>query len=97
MPDQLRAKGNVFRFAIKALQICGVGALIFAASPLTAARAPPDFAPSGNVSWIRFGEAAFKRPARGPGPVTDDPDSVLSFGVPYLKQAAEKAGLTLKP
>jgi D-psicose/D-tagatose/L-ribulose 3-epimerase len=30
-------------------------------------------------------------------PVTDDPDSVLSFGVPYLKQAAEKAGLTLKP
>jgi D-psicose/D-tagatose/L-ribulose 3-epimerase len=30
-------------------------------------------------------------------PVTDDPDSVLSFGVPYLKHAAEKAGLTLKP
>jgi D-psicose/D-tagatose/L-ribulose 3-epimerase len=29
-------------------------------------------------------------------PVTDDPDSVLSFGVPYLKQAAAKAGLRLK-
>ena len=29
-------------------------------------------------------------------PVTDDPDSVLSFGVPYLKQAAAKAGLKLR-
>ena len=29
-------------------------------------------------------------------PVTDDPDSVLSFGLPYLKKAAGAAGLKLK-
>jgi hypothetical protein len=89
MPDQLRAKGNVFRFAIKALQICGVGALIFAASPLTAAPAPPDFAPSGSVSWIRIGEAVFKRPARGPGPVADDPAHPTISNDDYRKTGAQ--------
>jgi hypothetical protein len=29
-------------------------------------------------------------------PVTDDPDSVFSFGVPYLKLAAVGAGLRLR-
>ena len=29
-------------------------------------------------------------------PVSDDPDSVLAFGVPYLKQAAAGAGLKLR-
>ena len=29
-------------------------------------------------------------------PVTDDPDSVLSVGVPYLQRAAVTAGLTLR-
>jgi hypothetical protein len=41
--------------------------------PAFCASARPDFAPSGSVSWIRIGEAVFKQPAIGPGPVTDDP------------------------
>ena len=40
--------------------------------PAFCASAPPDFAPSGSVSWIRIGEAVFKQPAIGPGPITDD-------------------------
>src|SRR6476646_9149727 len=83
----------MFRFAI---QVCGIAALISAASsansasaiptiiiggievpargaPAGAASARPDFAPSGSVSWIRIGEAEFKPPLRGPGPVVSDP------------------------
>ncbi|HYK79714.1 MAG TPA: hypothetical protein VEU95_08795 [Micropepsaceae bacterium] len=42
-------------------------------APAGAASARPDFAPSGSVSWIRIGEAEFKPPLRGPGPVVSDP------------------------
>jgi hypothetical protein len=67
--------------AAKAFQISGIVALIAAvappavAAPPQAAAAParPDFAPSGSVSWIRIGEAEFKPPLRGPGPVAEDP------------------------
>jgi hypothetical protein len=48
----------------------GTALLLSFAAPVSAA---PDLAPNGSVSWIRIGEAVFKPPASGPGPITDDP------------------------
>jgi len=69
------------RFGVTVFQFFGFAALIAAAAAPAAAASPqsaaaaarPDFAPSGSVSWIRIGEAEFKPPLRGPGPVAEDP------------------------
>jgi hypothetical protein len=54
--------------------LCLALGLACAAVPALAATAsPPDFAPNGSVSWIRIGEATFKPPLSGPGPIVDDP------------------------
>ena len=50
-----------------------ITALLLAGSAEAATPAPPDFAPNGSTSWIRIGEAVFKAPASGSGPVMDDP------------------------
>ncbi len=62
-------------FAVKARAVSAVTVLlcIGAAPALAASASPPDFAPNPSVSWIRIGEAVFKPPPNGPGPVTDDP------------------------
>jgi hypothetical protein len=48
--------------------ICMASAL----SPLFAVAAPPDFSPNPQVSWATIGQM-FKPPAKGAGPVQDDP------------------------
>ena len=56
--------------------MCVTACLLFiggTSSAALGATAPPDFAPSGSVSWIRIGEAVFKPPLSGYGPVNDDP------------------------
>src|SRR5262245_22480716 len=43
-----------------------------ALSPLLALAAPPDFSPNPRASWATIGQM-FKPPAKGAGPVQDDP------------------------